>query len=756
MAKKSAVTDKGSSATAGIKARLSEKDGELTFEPNTTERKVRAYIKRRVGEMQDFRKGLGLEKKWAEADEEYIPHELDFGTTRKRFETDQDTGLRSRMVPVGNITQRWRNATSAPTLLAKIQVAVSTIIDNMPEANIVPLLRKFEASVDLAYSLWKRNWQISDAKEKLKLVVFDMIKYGWAVQRTYPRVVKYNKRVLDSKDPDNPENDTYVDKELTWYNDIDRQRLDPFKTWIDELATPYDVYSTNEAYYELDFSYDAFMVEFGQYPNSKYVKQDSQLVRATEQKKKNRTKDSVDQKVRKDIVTVGFFESRHKDMYAIRIPKDDIVLYISPLPNDDGYLSITHGMWLLRHSNLPYGVSLWEIIKANKQLYDKMKNMTMDQLVLSIMKFGFFSGTNTAVGDGMIEIIPGQARQLTSSTGKPEINWMEIPGPGAEAWKGLEAISDMMDDDSGITPTLEGDITGKTLGEIRLAEQRALKRLKTPLENIASLIDDDAYLTLSWMGQVYSTPMVVDFTDEDELLAFEKENGIDHMQGKLFGTPQDDGTIAGPYRAHYLPQLALHLEDHDGKLIKSKDSKFFDVGKDIQPNQLKGLGQRKNMMFKVIPRSLVDTNEDIAKAVKTEMFGQLVPLLSMPPEIASKPAQQLIKMNEEDPKDWLPDSFIQYLAQGPAQTPGAPGQPTPPGTPTAGAPGAPGLPGQPGAPGPGALTSPNSTPAGPGGAQGGGGASSVIPAPTVGTPQLNTPGTPATKEGLGGMFSRRL
>jgi hypothetical protein len=48
--------------------------------------------------------------------------------------------------------------------------------------------------------------------------------------------------------------------------------------------------------------------------------------------------------------------------------------------------------------------------RQNKTLYDKMKNMTMDQLVLSIMKFGFFSGTNTALGDGKIEIVPERVK----------------------------------------------------------------------------------------------------------------------------------------------------------------------------------------------------------------------------------------------------------------------------------------------------------------------------------------------------------
>lgn len=667
-------------ATSGVQQRLKTVKQPKTWEPTAVERTVKRYVGRRIREMIDFRQSLNIEPKWKQADEEYIPHELDYGSTRKRFETDQDTGLRSRMVPVGDSTQQWRQQSSAPTLLAKIQTALSIIIDSMPEATLVPLLKKYEANTDLAYALWKRNWSITDAKEKLKLVVFNLIKYGWAPQRTYPRLVKYNKRILDEMDPENPENNKYIEKDLEWFNDIDREPLDPYRTWIDEMAKPYDTYSRNEAYFEVDYSYDQFMVEFGHYPNAEFVPEDSAYLR-TEQQAANTNRSTVTRaqsapdasKVRKDIVTVGFFESRAKDLYTLWIPRHEIVLYNSPMPNDDGYLSVTDTMWLLRNAKLPYGISLWEIIRQNKALYDKMKNMGMDQLVLSIMKFGFFSGTSTSLGDGKIDIIPGQARQLTTSSGsaKDAVNWMEIPGPGQEFWKGIEAVADMMDDETGISPTLEGDITGKTLGEILHAKEASLKRLKVPVENIAWLIEQDAYLTLSWMSQLYAIPTIKEFADEQELMAYEKSEQV--QRTALFGKQQENGDITGPYSAHFLPQLALHLEDNDGQLAESKESKFFQMGKDIMPSQLKWKG-----VFKVIPRSIIDSSETLIKASKTDIFNIIVPMLGMPPEIAARPAAQILKINEEDPKDWLPDTWVQYLETGklpPQAAPPTPGLP---------------------------------------------------------------------------------
>lgn len=650
---------KGSPATAGMQKRLKKPDDPKSFNPSSTERIATAYIVRRQEEMADFRRGLGIEQKWQEADEEYVPHELDFGTTRKRFETDQDTGMRSRMVPVGDVTQQWRQASSAPTLLVKIQTAISLLVGQMPEADLVPLLRKFEATTDLAYALWKRNWSVTNAREKLKLVLFDLMKYGWAPMRTAPRTVKYPKRVLVSKDTENPENDKYEEKELTWFEDVDRERLNPYTTWIDEMAKPYDPYTTNEAYTETDMSYDEAKVLFGQYPNFAFVPRNSQLVRNTDKRKSNRTDPNQQLKSRQDIVTIGYFESRHKDMYCIFAPGCKVPIYLSPLPNDDGYISINHTLWLLRKGDLPYGISMWEVIRQNKVLYDKMKNMGMDQLVLSIMKFGFFAGTNTALGDGKIDIIPGQARQLTSSTGKAEVNWMEIPGPGMDFWKGIEAVQAMIDTDSGISPTLEGNTPPgpQTLGEILHMREDALKRLKSPVDNISYLVDQDAYLTLSWMKQIYSVPTIKEFASIDEVQAYNKENGVNHY--KLFGEQQADGSFKGPYDAHYLPELALHLEDTEGKLTRSKESKFYQVGDQKGQINPKDLGWKG--VFKTRPRSIIDSSQELTKASKMELANVLLPLFSEPPEIVAKAVQQIVKINEEDPKDWLPDNFLQYL-----------------------------------------------------------------------------------------------
>lgn len=758
MAKKTIIKakqgkDRGVTGDKGIKERLKKVEEVPEFKPSSTQRVAAKYVSKRSEEMIQFRRQLAIEGRWREADQEYLPHELDFGTTRKRFETDQDTGLRSRMVPVGDITQQWRQASSSPTLLAKIQTAFGLIVDQMPEADLVALEKRYDGTTALAYGLWKRNWQISGAKEKLKTIAFNQMKYGWTAQRTFPHKYVIQKRIRKTVDTEDPDKDTFDEVEVERYNDVDRQPLDVFRTWIDEMTLPYQPDTMKECYYEIDYDYDTFLAEFGQYKDAETVPPNSFMSRPEEESKVRlggtiRDNTNADIKERTDIVTVGFFESMRKDLFVIYIPKWKQAIYVGPLPNDEGYLSVTHTMYIMRSAKLPYGISIWEIIRQNKALYDKLKNMTMDQLVLSIMKMFFYSGTNMNLGDGKIMVVPGEGRQITSSTGKPDITWLDVPTPGKEAWEGMKAIADMMDDDTGITPTLEGDITGKTLGEIQLAREAALKRQKTPVENLAWLIDQDAYLTLSWMSQLYAIPTVKKFVDEADMLAYEKENQVEHSE--LFQDTKTKDSDSPEIQATYLPQLSLHLEDSEGALVESKESKFFQIGVkkgQIHPRQLKWRG-----IFKTIPRSIIDSSETLVHAAKMEMANLLIPLFSSPLPNAmqqlAKVAKQIVKVHEEDEDDWLPDAWVEFLKgpqKGTGGAPAMPGAPMPPGMP----PGAPSTPMA--APG-----GPTGTPPAPGGPtmQAAAGMAPQNAPTVVPRGQLSGPSAPISPGG--GIFKKRL
>lgn len=621
---------------------------EFTMAKEDEEREI--YVARRVKEMQDFRTNLKIEDKWKEADSEYIPSEITFGK-KKRFESDDETGWRSRLVPVIDGDEDWRSKNSDPMLLAKIQTAISIIFDNNPEAVLTPLNSNNESKTGLQYALWKRNWNVSSSKEVYKMFVFDMAKYGTGFGRSYPRKISYDKDVLIEVNEEDPSKNIYEKRTNVWFNDIAKSRLNPYRTWIDEQSKPYDDYSMNDCYFEIDFSYDQAKVEFGKYKNFEKLVPASQNLKMVYENEGTDLQQQEEFKKRQDIITIGFYENRLKDLFVIRIPKLKKILYSCPLPNDDGMLSVWFAPWIIRSADNPYGISLWEIIKQKKALYDKMLNMTMDQLVLSIMKMFFYTGTNNLVGDGKIKIRPGRGVQIVNG----KIDFLEVPGPGKDAFEGLKYLKSGIDDDSGLTPAVEGEITGKTLGEILHAKEASLKRLKTPVENIAWAMEQDAYLTCSWMAQAYSTPEVKSFVSLDEIKNYEMETGMGH-DTVVASAVSPEGEAQGPFAATFLPQLNLQLEKNGSNLIESRTERFFQVGKDIEPKDLKWRG-----IFKVVQKSIIAPSAELEKQRKMEVFNICIPLFGQPPELFAKSVKQVLKVNEENYRDWLPDTWIQYL-----------------------------------------------------------------------------------------------
>jgi len=619
------------------KPELPKEEDKKVYTADKTEQDILTYVNKRVIEMKEFKKGLKLEEKWREADKECEVGEIEFEKGKKRFESDDELGLRTRLVNISDERDDWRSKNSDPTLLSKIHTALSILIDKNPESVLTALCKKYEKSSAVANSIWKRNWEITNAKDTLKLFVFNLAKYGWAVGRSYPRVIKYNKKVLVELDQEDRTKDKYEEIEDVRFNDVYKQNMNPYKVWIDETTKPYDRESMKECYYEIDFTKDEFDNEFSSYKNYEFVGNSALYHPDEETKEEN--------KDRQDIITLGFYENRLRDMYVISVPSKGILLHYSPLPNDDGYMSLWHTLWLIQSAESPYGISMWEMIKQDKRLYDKLSNMTMDELVLSVYKMFFYTGTSNLLGDGQIKIKPGVGHQIVNG----DIKWMEAPGPGEEAWKGLEYIKSRIDDNSSIPPVIEGEITGKTLGEILHAKEASLKKLKMPLENIADAIEQDAYLTLSWSKQILSIPEIKKFANEQELMAYEEESGL--QRGQLMEGVDQSGQRE--LSASYYPQIALHLEGRGGELFESKDSRYFQIGTDIEPNKLDWRG-----IFKVLPKSILTPSLELEKMRKAEILATISPLLAQPPELYKKSVEQYLKVQEEDPQDWLPDTWL--------------------------------------------------------------------------------------------------
>src|SRR3990167_11077517 len=362
--------------------------------------------------------------------------------------------------------------------------------------------------------------------------------------------------------------------------------------------------------------------------------------------------------MRDDIITVGFYESVGKDLYAIHIPAQNLTLFYSPLPNDKKKLSCWWTIWNIRDPKTPYGIGIYEIMKNDKVLYDRMRNMTVDQLVMAIYPMLWFSGAGGQTNDGTLTISPGKIKQKIPGT---TIDQVDIKYD-ARGWEAVKQIQENIDEITGITPTLQGETSAKTLGQSLQDKEGALKKLSIPLKNIAQMLEDEAFISLSWMKQIYSIPEIKKFANEEEIQAYVDETGRLAQNVLPLNVDPETGQPS-EVQADFFPQLEMALEDREGVLVESKENRFFNVGTDIPLSALDWDG-----MIEVKMDSMLSPTPELERQRKLELFNLLQPVIAqiamaiktdVDTAIAlGKPAIQILEIQNEKPKLWLPDELI--------------------------------------------------------------------------------------------------
>lgn len=627
---------------------MADEKAKKNFDVNALSKEDKEYFdffKKRIVQLQESRKkqyGLNIEKIWADADKDYMPHRL--GTKGKKIiATDEDKGWRGALVTVG--TSDWQSDISQANVYVKINIALGILVDRNPSGVFAAGASKYEATTEIMKQLYQRSWEVANSKQQLKLFIYNLSKYGWACGRTYPLYLSRKVKNIVSYDPENPDKTEYEEKEVVEYNDIMRENLDPWNVWIDDMARPNNTFSLRDWAWRKVYSMESFEEEFGKYKNFKYVQAGGiitdkiQGLKSPEKKLKE-----------KDLVEVYFYENRIKDLFMV--VANGVPVIIEPLPISDNRgnkkLSLWQAYWTLRHAECPYGIGVYESIRYDQAFLDRVRNMTVDQLMLSIYKMFFYQGTQSLTETGDIVIAPGVGKQTLDPK---NIQFLEVPGPGQDAWAGLEMFRKNLDEASGITDPLMGNITGKTAFEIAQAKESALKRMKVPLDNITDMLDTEAYITVSLIQLLYSIPEVHKITDERLINDYLKEIQSDPS---LYERDEQ-----GNFTAKVYPEFPLNLqEDEKGNVIESQKTRFFRV----KPKFLKWEG-----IINVKAQSVLTPSTQLDRALDMEMYQVIIPLLTNPPELYGKIAKNIIKRYDKDPRDILPDNWLAEPQQGQQQ-----------------------------------------------------------------------------------------
>jgi hypothetical protein len=592
------------------------------------------YVKNRILELKESRTnvyGQNIEEIWREADKAYQPYTKKDKGKRVAYLEDEK-GWRGVPTVIGG-EDDWQFKGSKPNPYIKIQTALGILIDRNPTGVFLPANSKYEKTTGLMKALYQKSWDEARSKQQLKLFVFNMAKYGWAIARTFI----FNDKVC-------------------------RENLDVWNAWIDDMAKPSNPYSVRDWCWRKIYSWDMAKQEFGSEENWKYVMPGGNTDEKTEQGEQKKFQE-------KSLVEVYFYENRIRDLFMVLANGVPVKIEKMPIKKGNGEkkLSCWQASWTIRHAETPYGIGLFEAIKDDNTALNRIRNMAIDQLAMSIYKPGFYQGTSSLQEGGIIKIKPGIMKQVMDPK---NINWMEIPGPGQAAWDGIEMFQDDLNMDSGITDPLVGDVTGKTAFEVAQAKEAALKRLKVPLDNITDALDEDGYITLELMEMIYSVPELIKITDPQLVDDYLKEiKGDEDLYEEI---PNELGEREG-IMAKVYPEVQLGLEqDDEGNWAQSEQSQFYR----LKPQSLEWEG-----IINIDSQSVLVPSVELSKALDIELMNLLSPMMqtttaeylqtialredfTLNSATYGKAMKNMLKIYGKTPDEWLPDKWLEgYSAQ---------------------------------------------------------------------------------------------
>ena len=624
------------------------------------QRKDYEFVLKRIGQLQETRKdhyGHDLDAIWSQADIDYIPHRLK-ATGKKVVATDETRGWRGSVVSLGS--SDWQSDLSQSNVYIKVQTALAILVDQNPSAVLTPTTKKYTATTEIIKQLYERSWEIAKSKGQLRLFVFNLAKYGWACARTYPLRVVRKVKVLKEYNAENPEESVYDEKEVVEYNDIARENLDPRNVWLDDMAKPNNQLSIKDWAWRKVYDMDEFKDIYGKYKRSELVQPggniEETITSGTTKKVEN-----------ENLVEVLFYENRQKDLFMVIA--NGVPIIIEPLPISDTKgvkrLSLWQAYWNLRHAESPYGVGIYESVRYDQSALDRIRNMSLDQLTLSIYKMFFYQGTQSLTETGDFKISPGVGKQVLDPK---NVNWLDVPGPGQDAWMGIEMFRKDVDEASGITDPLLGQVTGKTAFEIAQAKESALKRMKNPLDNILDALNEEGYITISLMQILYSIAETYEITDprliEDYMNEIQSDPQLYERTPKM---DDETGEMSETFTAKVYPEFPLNLDkDEKGNLTETQDTQFFRIKPDCLPWE---------GVINVKAQSLLSPSKQIEKAQELEMYSVLNPMMlqaaqermlliqsGQPAGIdaltSGKTIKSLITLYDKDPRDIIPDNWL--------------------------------------------------------------------------------------------------
>ena len=533
----------------------------------------------------------------------------------------------------------------------KIQTALGILIDNNPKYNLEEDNPKYAANRELLRQLAQKSFRDTNSIGQLKLTIFNAAKRGWGVGRTFNRQLLHDGKFLESIDAKG--NRAYTTKKVVKLDDIAYINLNNFNTWIDEQTKPEDFFSTRDWMWREVWHIDDIKSAFpeSEFPNMKYVHSGGDTRNTIEGNYEYQTTGqatgNTPQSQKPGMTEMFFYENQYADQFIIEI--NGVMVVWEPLPQNNKRLSCVYFPWHLRGDDTIYGIGVVEEMENNEELIDRIINMDMRQLLLTISPFGFYSGTED-FEDENIKITPGVLKRTMNPK---DINFLQIPQGNQYGLERIEWLKKQQDSNTGITPAIEGappTSSSTTAFQIGVEREAGLKRLRLPLKSIQYGLDWELQNRISLIQQTYTDFQVEHLATQEAINEYldEVNTDPDFYFIENEGIPGQEVFYAKKYKG-----FMLNLEQgEDGTFTESDSKSFFH----IKPQYLAFTG-----WMSVDISSLLVTSEELEKADTLRMTNMLIPMLQQPKEIAAKPAKQMLLASGKDPKKWLPQEWLVFL-----------------------------------------------------------------------------------------------
>lgn len=584
---------------------------------------------------------------------------LNIDAEMRRF--DKKYFRRSADIPASELDANQRPL-AINNAFGKIQTALGILIDTDPKYILEEDNPKYSANRAFLKALGEKSFRNTNSLGQLKLSVFNNAKRGWFVGRTFNRRLFHDARFL--KSVDNNGKRKYMTRLVSKCDDVAYMNLNNYNAWLDEQTRPEDFYSTRDWMWREVWYIDDIKRTFPkkEFPNMKYVRAGGDT---RESIQGVYTRNAVSNKTgvspianKRGMTEVFFYENQFSDTFIVEV--NGVMIVWEPLPQNNKRLSCSYGLWHLRGDDTPYGIGIVEEMENDEELVDRVLNMDMRQLLLTISPMGFYSGAEE-MEDENIRITPGIMRRTLDPQ---KITWLQIPQGNESGMNRIEWLEKKQDDKTGIVPSIQGttqQISSPTAFQVGVDREAGLKRLTLPLKSIQYALVNEFNNRISLIQQVYSDFTVEHLTSQDEINDY-----LDEVKAnpEFFFIENENQGGKEKFWAFRYKMASLNVEKgENGQFIESETSTFFP----IKPEYLEFTG-----FISVDSNSLLTTSEALEQANTLRFVNMLIPLLSGQMQLNAKIAKQMCIAFNKEPKNWLPQEWLDFLARKtlPPPTPG--------------------------------------------------------------------------------------